>query len=340
MKTFLSSVFLLIAAAVFSAGDATIILSERSVDKCRPAQTIQGALNPASSETLFAAQAFALHARNQNFESADNDIALGKPRMTPNYLYQAAPSALVMLTDSVQNWDLNTVPQRKFVYLFEQNTAGGGQFALLVMGESYSEGLVFDNNTGYSYPQGLQGHSYNNGRGCNASFSDLIGNCGDGSNRPCVTNVVLNTPPGYATITLTWAAPSDQAILYSRDAEDKQSYGFNWVSRQQALKDMIRAWEIYYHDTAAAYVAGDVSGWTLTSDLDGTSVDRGDGQRYSTDSSAQVTLPLSTDGSVVLAVSPVFDGPRSTVLPGDGGMDPARAVLLANVISGASSPIP
>lgn len=340
MKNVLAIGLALICAATLTAQDITMILSERPVDLCQPHQILQNVFSPVRALNLFGAQAWALHHRHQVFESADNDLALGYPQNEPNYGYMLAAKALVLTGDTVENWDLNKTRHAKFAWLFEQNRSTGGQFGLIVAGEAYSEGVVFDDNTGSSYPQGTQGHSFLAGRGCNATMSDVIGDCGAGPNKPCIEGKQTQQSRGHLTVALYWTPPSAQAILYSSDSEDTQAYGFDWTSRADALQDMIRGYVVYYRDAAIPYTEGDATGWTVISDGDYFSVDRGDGLHYSTDTRATVNVPGKHSRQYVFAIAPVFDGQASQWMPGDGGYDPLRAVTLAKVVSGSSVATP
>lgn len=319
---------MVLALAMGGWAGQTTILSERTNDSCSPSQSIQSVVNPSGPGSLFAAQAWGLHQSMSCYESADDDVAMGRPAPTPNYLFIANASALVWRTDVTSNWERGGATTGKFTWLVEQNSANGGQFAMMVGAEA-------ENGSSTVEIDRIQALSNHGGRGCSASMTDLIGDCGVGPNRPCIVTVDIDEAQGTMTIGLAWESPAEEALLYSRDSEDGQGTGFDWSHRSQALDDMIRAWEIFYTEAGGDAVVGDASAYIQVSDEDSTRVDRGDGLYFSTDRTAQVVLPLNTSG-YELAVSPVFDGPPSVAMPGDGGFQAEAAVTLARVLSGAS----
>lgn len=304
--------------------------------------TIGGALDTWNTATGTGKQVWALHNADQSSDLSSTGTPDPEPTNTVNAVLAGCNTAnqrcLNMGGDNCTNWSVKLNDHCKFAYLYEQRRVDVGEFAMLVVGQTQDNGIAFDT---------LQSNSFTNHGGiCNAMFTPVIGDCGQGVGVPCIGAVQVNTPgAGQTTITLTWAKPASTAILYQTDGEGNfngcdygaGAYNFTPANATAALDSMITAWEVYYADTNAAPVSGQKSSYTFANDTDGGKVTVGARTYSGNDYTATIVVPAGIVGNIVVAVAPVFDGnpgPMRELIPTG-----TKTVALRNVVSKSSDPI-
>lgn len=302
---------------------------------------IINALDGTVGANLHARQVWALHYRNEvsDLDQGDAQPALTLVPTTTAGCTGTPYRCYAVGADNCSNYNTsNSTDHCKFVWLIEQLRSGVGEFVVIVGGGSGSNLLAAET---------IQTKMVNRAEGCNAAFTPVIGDCGDGSGQPCVDSWLLNTPVGSTTVTLSWAMPSSVGLIYTRDTEDSlgaanacaydtAQYAFNPADRAAALTAMITGWEIFYtYEDGSPGPSGDRdAAWVAVDDTDGTRAQVG-AVWYSTNTSATVVVPNPSNQQILFSVSPIFDGNPG---PGRTALG-TKSVTLTNVQSRSSVPV-
>jgi len=336
MKNILLTLLILGLAAGLFPQCQNSILGETEINACAVKPLIYGVRNLWTTAGGSYKHVWALH-------NADGARAIDKAPSATNPVATFTTNAgwgcgsanlrcIQMQGDDCGNFDTAAVDHCKFVYLFEQNKLDAQpQFAVLVFGENAGNTLQMET---------VQTNINTAGRGCNATMTPVIGTISaTNPNQPAIDSYLLDTPVGSTTITLSWALPNGEGIMFTKDTEDTltcgQAYGFNPADRAAAMAELITGWEIFYAYTNATPAAGLRAGWTAVNDTDATRVQVG-GVWYSTNEAATVVVPNSGTNGILLSVSPIFDGAAGS--PGRAILG-TKSVRLAGVTSLASDPV-